>query len=360
MASNPLATIQRETAGPQTYDKYQYQYHWALCRIIEEHEAGNEFVVFVELHEDVVVADSLDATKANFQFNQIKTNKEVFNVNELIKRKKLNGKTSKSNSVLGKLILSCVGKPFTPQISEINLVSVNGFNKNLVSKSHNSNIINLNELLGSIVNDLESNLKLEISGFTKLPPQLKFIRPDFPDKSFQDIVIGKISRAIAGTKPLNNYDSVQIYRTLIDDLNRKGVVMYDFPEWKDLLKNKGVVSVDVQRIFGNFTAPQNGPLAREEFNEVVQEMGLSVMERRDMWQSYQRHFQRCADIKDVKQITVSAEIKSLISSNKLSSNKQVSLLVDLVFAALSTESKGYFITDEDTKAAIIYEYLNSN
>ncbi|RYE12513.1 MAG: DUF4297 domain-containing protein, partial [Sphingobacteriaceae bacterium] len=341
MASNPLATIQREVSGPLTYDKYQYQYHWALCRIIEEHECGNEFVVFVELHEDVVVSDSLDATKATFQFNQIKTNKEVFNVNELTKIKKINGKASKTNSVLAKLILSCVGKPFSPQISEINLVSVNGFNKNLVSNTHNSNIITVNDLLGPIANDIEAKLKAEISGFSKLPIQLKFIRPDFPDKAFQDIVIGKISRAIAGNNPLNNYDSVQIYRTLIDDLNRKGVVFYDFPEWHDLLKNKGVVSIDVKRIFGNFTAPQNGSLVREEFSEVVKEMGLTVMERRDMWQSYQRHFQRCADIKDVKQISVSAEIQGLIASNKLLSNRQVSLLVDLVFNALSTDSKGY-------------------
>jgi hypothetical protein len=358
MASNPLATIQRETVGGQTYDKYQYQYHWALCRIIEEHVNGNEFAVFVELHEDVVVCDSLDATKAKFQFNQIKTNQEVFNINELTKRKKTNGNVGKSNSVLAKLVLSCIGKPFSSQICEINLVSVNGFNKNLVDKTHNSNIITLNDLVATVVGELEAKLKAEITGFTALPRQLKFIRPDFPAKSFQDVVIGKISRAIAGNAPKNNYDSVQIYRILIDDLNRKGVVLYDFPEWEELLENKGVISIAVQKIFSNFTAPQNGPLLREEFNEVVEEMGLSVMERRDMWRSYQRHFQRCADIKDLKQIAVSAEIQSLIANNKHSSNKQISLLVKLVFNALSPDSKGYFVTDEDAKAAVIYEYLN--
>ena len=67
--SNPLAAAQRETAGAQTFEKYEYQYHWALCRILGAHENYNDYAVFIELHEDVVLATSTDESVARFEFN---------------------------------------------------------------------------------------------------------------------------------------------------------------------------------------------------------------------------------------------------------------------------------------------------
>ncbi|MBG5689166.1 DUF4297 domain-containing protein, partial [Pseudomonas aeruginosa] len=69
---NPLAAAQRERAGAQTFEKYEYQYHWALCRILGAHENSDDYVVFIELHEDVVLATSTDESLARFEFNQIK------------------------------------------------------------------------------------------------------------------------------------------------------------------------------------------------------------------------------------------------------------------------------------------------
>lgn len=70
--NNPLATAQRERAGAQTFEKYEYQYHWALCRIIGAHENMDDYVVYIELHEDVVLATSTQESIARFEFNQIK------------------------------------------------------------------------------------------------------------------------------------------------------------------------------------------------------------------------------------------------------------------------------------------------
>ncbi len=75
---NPLFDSQREKSGAKTFDKYSYQYHWALYKVISEHDKKSEYAVFIELHEDVVVCDSLDSEKANFEFNQIKTNSARF------------------------------------------------------------------------------------------------------------------------------------------------------------------------------------------------------------------------------------------------------------------------------------------
>ena len=49
MDDNPLAEKQREIKGAETFGKYDYQYHWALCRLLEKHQEKTEYAIFVEL-----------------------------------------------------------------------------------------------------------------------------------------------------------------------------------------------------------------------------------------------------------------------------------------------------------------------
>src|SRR5690606_29193496 len=111
---NPLLGPQREKAGSETAAKYAYQYHWALYRAIQEHIIQNEYAVFVELHEDVVICDSFDATKAKFKLNQVKATKSKLSRTALRRLKE-------GKSVLRKLISSSGGKPFSNSINELNL-----------------------------------------------------------------------------------------------------------------------------------------------------------------------------------------------------------------------------------------------
>ena len=122
MNDNPLAVAQREKSGAITFDKYEYQYHWALYRVIDEQKKNSEYALFIEFHEDVVIADSLDANVAKFEFNQVKNiSKPKFTVANLTKRK------GEKNSVLGKLVQSASNKPFSDKIANINLVASCGF-----------------------------------------------------------------------------------------------------------------------------------------------------------------------------------------------------------------------------------------
>ena len=73
-AANPLDTTQRETVGAVTFAKYEYQYHWALARALEEHKTTIDYVVLVEHHEDVVLvkpASISDAAAARFYFQAL-------------------------------------------------------------------------------------------------------------------------------------------------------------------------------------------------------------------------------------------------------------------------------------------------
>ncbi len=89
--SNPFIHSSKEKAGAQTFGKYMYQYHWALYRIFKEHEVGKEYAVFIELHEDIVLADSLEVAQVKFEFNQVKTTTENILI-KLIKQRSKNKK----------------------------------------------------------------------------------------------------------------------------------------------------------------------------------------------------------------------------------------------------------------------------
>jgi len=108
MNDNPLSVAQREKFGSITFGKYEYQYHWALCRVLEKHKNSHDYALFMEYHEDVIIADSLDKDTARFEFNQVKNiSSPKFNLNNLTKRK------NEGNSIIGKLLLSAQNKQFS-------------------------------------------------------------------------------------------------------------------------------------------------------------------------------------------------------------------------------------------------------
>ena len=71
---NPLADQQREKKGAETFGKYDYQYHWAFKKLLDEHRQKKEYAIFVEFHEDVIFANSLQKETAEFEFYQVKEN----------------------------------------------------------------------------------------------------------------------------------------------------------------------------------------------------------------------------------------------------------------------------------------------
>ncbi|WP_276343974.1 dsDNA nuclease domain-containing protein [Aquirufa aurantiipilula] len=187
--SNPLFEGQREKSGSVTFDKYSFQYHWALYRVISNHSDQQEYAVIIELHEDVVVSNSLNVDRAKFEFNQVKTNKSPFNTHQLVEIKK------GGNSVLGKLIKDVSSKPYVTKIETLNLVTSNKFNLELAKENVELKIIRKEDLSSIQISDLESELKKEI-GISDLPENLRFIISDISDSDYQTILIGTIAKLI--------------------------------------------------------------------------------------------------------------------------------------------------------------------
>jgi hypothetical protein len=352
-ANNPLLSSQREKSGSETASKYAYQYHWALYRAIQEHGLQKEYAIFVELHEDVVVSDSLDASTAKFQFNQVKTTKKVFTKKVLIN---IDKKKKNTNSILGKLISSYSAKPFAASVSELNLISVSGFGLKLKTPGVALTKITLPDLDATELSEVALAIKNELN-VTPLPNIVQFIIPELPDKNFENYIIAEISKLISNLHAGSNYNSFDIYRILIDELNRKGAVTYDFAKWGDLITNKALTSITVTKVINQYTNLKDEAKIEFEFGNIVNEMNLKVMERRSLKKSFDRYRQERIGNKTVSQLDTTNSIKTLLLSNTSTAKNDINILLELVQDTLDQRIKNNFPSDQDLRAAIICEYI---
>lgn len=354
--TNPLASPQRETVGASTFEKYEYQYHWALCRILGSHECSNDYVVFIELHEDVVLATSSDAALAEFEFNQVKNVSESpWNSNKLTSRVKV-GKKEK-NSILGKMLLGVRNKPFIDKLKAINLVATCGFKLPPKTEGLNLSIISIGEIHDECINDIQSAIDKELGSYP-LPKTLTFITPDLPSTGFQDAAIGRISKLVELTAPGTKCSAQTIYRVLIDDLHRKGSVAFDFTQWGTLVRNKGMTHQDVERVISAYTESKGIDSFCSDFDAITEEIGLKFHKKVGLKRAFERYhnsvrLERTLIAMDNQQ-AVKAAVENYFS---IFEEFGAVVLIETVIEALPENVKKNLIDLESVQAAVIYELL---
>lgn len=354
--SNPLLSPQRETAGAGTYEKYEYQYHWALFRALTEYELGHEFVIFVELHEDVILSTSLEGDSANFQFNQIKNvSGAPWTVKKITARKKA-GKDLK-NSVIGKMLQGVEGKSFKDKVEQLNLVATCGFKFKLKDDTLNLSLVKIGHLHDDCVNDIEAAISKEL-GPVKLPASLGFIKPDLPANGFDHFVVSKISEVVdkQGSGAFSNIRN--IYRVLMDDLRKKGVVTVDYESWDDLLKNKGLTNLDVERVTSLNTKFAEPDKIETLFEQIVAEMGLHIGQRTNLKRAYKKYESDKKYTKTTVQLDVGRKIEVAVKNNiVIFEDSGICEFLEQCVKAIPEESVKTFQNNNFLHGAIIYELI---
>ena len=344
-SDNPLYELQREKSGSQTFGKYGYQYHWALYRILKEHEKKREYAVFVELHEDVVLANSLDKDSATFEFNQVKTSKAIFTKENLIKLKK-------ESSILGKLIDSTLNKKYTDKITDINLVATSGFNNDFLTGGRTIENIGIDDIPDKTLDSLCSSLTKELL-IEYFPINIHFITPELPNIGFQDFIIGNISRVVSNLYPDSLTQAVNIYRPLMDELNRKGMVTNDFKNWDDLLKNKALTSITVENVINEFTKRKDNDEIFKKLDDILNELNLRSMQKSKYVKSFNKYYLNRIGSKTLTQLDIGRSIEN----NLEKCDEKIEKLIELVNTSLPESITSQFSNQIDIKTAIICEHI---
>lgn len=353
---NPLFEAQREKAGAQTYDKYRYQYHWALYRVLTEHDPNKEYAVFVEFHEDVVICDSLDSIEASFEFNQVKTTSKNFTTNELVKQKK----KVKGTSILSKLVSGALGKTYASKLTNLNLVSVYPFKLDFKVDGISLDKITLEDLSATQIEKLQTAIKDELGEEVELPKNLQFIVSSLSEKNYQNDVIASITNLIEKLHPESYCKPNDIYRLLIDEINKKGVVTDDYIKWDDLITKKALTSRTVNKVISQFTNIKNEAQVQAQFDGIALELSLGVIPRRNLKAAFDRYRITKLSNNSVLQLEITEAIVKLINNELNSGEESIKNLIDNVSANLISKFKKTFSSDTSLKGAIICEYIIDN
>lgn len=356
--NNPLASPQRETAGARTFEKYEYQYHWALCRILGAHENSNDYVVFIELHEDVVLATSSDETLAKFEFNQIKNvSSSPWDSKKLTSKPKDSIKKEK-NSILGKMLLGIRDKPFVDKLDSINLVATCGFSLPPKTEGLKLSIILIGEIHDECINDIQTAIDKELGSYP-LPKTLTFVTPDLPSTGFQDATIGRISKLVELSAPGAKCSAQTIYRVLIDDLHRKGTVAFDYTQWSNLVKNKGTTHNDVERVISAYTENKGIESLISDFNNIAEELGLKFNKKVGLRRAFERYHNAVRLERTLIAMDNQQAVKEAVEKKfSVFDEHGAASLIEATLEVLPENVKKNLIDLESSQAAIIYELLS--
>ena len=356
-ATNPLATPQREKAGSTTSSKFEYQYHWALCRAISAHENHTDYVVFVELHEDVVFATTTDEATARFEFNQIKSvSEKPWKHKRIVQRRKASSKLK--NSILGKMLSGVKDKSFFPKLNSIDLVATCGFDLALLSEGMSLDVISVGDLHPDCLAEIQTAIDTELGNFP-IPKTLRFVTPSLPPSGFQDATIGRISNLIDKTSPEAKYNPSNIYRVLIDELRRKGAITFDFPDWKELIKSKGMTQDDVEKIITTYTENKGVDVYLNEFEVIAKELTLPYVKRTSIIRSMRRHFNAIRLERKLSSIDNHKHVQLVVDSCfSIVESQGLSAFIDATRTKVNSEFPSIFLNEDDTDAAIFYELIS--
>ena len=277
MAENPLAEAQREFAGASTFGKYNFQFHWALCEVIEKHMNKQEYALLIEYHEDVVIADSLDADKAQFEFYQVKNQTAKYTPVSLTKRKK-GAKHTLKNSVLGKLLSSCIKTKYEDRITTIGLVSSSGFSLS-IDKGLKLDVIKTGDIaqsdLASLTKDIDNELGIKV-----LPEYLQFMVPNIQLKNQEDYVLSHFARLVNTLFPGALCNPVNIYRSVVDEMGRIGRIEYDYKDWVRLIENKALTSTEVHKVITQHTTHPCVDDLKSDFDDLARDLDWNSKKKR--------------------------------------------------------------------------------
>jgi len=216
LVSNPP----RETSGPRSANRFEYQRDWTLCELLRVHASGSSYVVVFDFHDDVLVLDSLTDPQSVI-FYQIKTKTSgAWSSSELVRRTR--GRMGKLPSILGKLYDNY--KRFKPHTAGLRLVSNVPFKIALTSGR------NAEEYASTDYHEIADNEReaidkgLEQEHSIKCPDAgVKLIRLQCDGLSLHDHsnhALGRITAFLDQTEGCQTASAKAFYVTLRDEIGR--------------------------------------------------------------------------------------------------------------------------------------------
>jgi hypothetical protein len=293
----------RERAGSRSYNRFDFQQNWALCKIFDLHSSLYDYLVCFDYYDDIIIMDS-SSNPEKISFYQVKTrNNGQWTLKELLKT--TNSKSGRIlNSFLGKLYYNAI--IFPENTESLNFISNISFNiklENGTDATVKSKIVG-NEIAKNVIDEINSALikELELRNDSKFKDLAIFEVTQLSIEHHEELTKIKLADFLEKTFPNTPYQITPIYKSLFGELKRKAKYEKPIQNIEILKEHKSISKSDFDGFLKTCVL-----LKRESFQEKC-----SKIEDRLNTEHVSFHF-----IKKFRQKSISIEVEMMNKNNKL-------------------------------------------
>lgn len=359
-----LNSAQREQAGSDTYNRYEYQVHWIVCQIISRLSQNPQCIIFCEYHDDM--AEIIDPNQEVFEYYQIKTRDDgaEWTVVDLSKKSKRANGTYK-NSFLGFIFYNFMH--FGLECSHCSFVSNAPMDQEIRTWQA---CIEDDEQLKDKEPLLYSKIKQRIA------EEYGVSKPDCFDDIFERFIQNTF--VYSDDLQINSYEEQTksrfftylsdqklptdtahlIFEQIINDVRRKSKEKIDPPvSKKALISKKGVRVSDLSTLLKSKTIRND---IYDEFRNYLNDVGLSDSKANTIVFGKIAHDTRWNNIEDINYQTCVVVVRSIISEYIASNNDDFAEMLLKCTNALSAHSLSLSSLDNDLIEVLYYERKFAN
>lgn len=280
-----VATQPRETSGPRSSNRFDFQKSWALCQLLELHQSGSDYLIVFDYHDDILVLDS-SSDPTRIDFYQIKTKQSGhWTRTALVAREK--GKDGiELPSILGKLTHNKI--QFPAHTGKLTFVSTQGFKLKLAGENENViQQVTLEKLdaeeLDAILNAIKKEHSLADHLDCKSCTHLTVTSLSLGDHATH--AMGKLGDFIERLYPGEKVALAAIYRTLSDEIKRKTNVEQLPVDFAELTSHRSISRQAFEKILQDVKPSTQFETAVKEAIERLQHEHLPFDEVRQIRQA---------------------------------------------------------------------------
>jgi Cap4 dsDNA endonuclease len=361
LAERIIKTKPREKAGSVSSSRFDYQKDWSLCKLIDTHRSGTDYIAIFDWHEDLLIMDS-EANPSAITFYQIKGKKSGnWSITSLL---------SSDKDKDGELLLSILGKlydcksKFDLETSSLNFISNARFNVKLASgeKSLSKDSICIIELSKEERDEIIGKIKNEhkIAGEPKFQ-DITFLK--VADLSLDDSsghAKGKITEFLEEIFPGKSFNVPSVYRMLFDEVKRRTSYNKDILTFDDLVKNKGIAKSQFESIISATGIKVDYKEIWRRAEIELQTSSVSFQDRRKIHQSWTRLELEKMEPNNHILFSIVAKVESIIIAQEsnlvgLNFHQQVEVILSNLKSnhIIPTGYSDFFV-----KAIIIFEFYD--
>lgn len=359
--SRVLTTEQREQAGSDSYNRFEYQVHWIVCHIIGKLQEDAECIVFCEFHDDMA---EYSPDNKQYQFFQIKTKEDSFDwtIAEMSKKeKKKTGGYKKS--FLGFIFYNYLA--FGDECAHCHFVSNNDFDRDvLLWQSYIEDGRSLQEEDKKLYEKIKDRIKDEFSD--DMPSNFdlvfdNFIQNTFVHKSelqlstYEAQTMGEFFKHLAD-KDIPSNTANLIFQQLLNDVRKKSKEKIKIPiSMISLIEKKGI---DVAKVGKKIDSSIRNSGNYIEFHNYLISQSLSNNDVQRIEAAKTLHDARWLDVNDVKYQEIVVVLRKKISAYcKSCETKEVSEeLKKLCIQELQNNNIYSDSIDKSLVEVLYYEY----